>query len=403
MSQIKASLNNTAIRPERILIFLVMFILLFGIISLSSASSIVAYNKFQDPYYYVKHQLPFLAIGLVSFFYFAKRDYRSLRKYAVGFLLISIGLLVLVFIPGLGQHYGKAQSWIEIFGISVQPSEFVKFSLLFYLAAWLESRKKNLEETKEGILPFLFILGIVAFLMMLQPDFGTLSIISAISLLAYYVGGGKLKHIIYVMIIGGVMLSALIGVKIYKSDSSYQLDRIRCAFNPEFDTKKACYQINQSLIAVGSGGFWGRGLGQSRQKFFYLPEVSGDSIFAIIAEEFGLVGSLILVFSYLYLFYLGIRIARGAPDDFGKILAVGIAGWIAVQAVINIGGITNVIPMTGVPLPLVSSGGSALFTALSALGVLVNIGSNSGIYSRVNNANREPRIQDRKAARTKNI
>src|SRR3989339_603377 len=265
--------------PDKKLIVVIFTILTFGLISLSSASSVIAYDKFGDPYYYFKHQLFGLALGLIAFAIFSRIDYHIWKEYAFGFLFFSIVLLLLVFIPGLSAHYGKARSWINVFGYSVQPSEFVKLSFLLYLAAWLEARKKDLGEIEKGIGPFI----------------------------------------------------------------------------------------------VGSGGVLGRGLGASRQKYMYLPEVSGDSIFAIIAEETGFVVSVIFIILFLYLFYCGYKIAKNAPDDFGRILAIGISSWIVMQALINIGGIINAMPMTGVPLPLVSYGGSAILAALTACGILVNI------------------------------
>ncbi len=353
--------------PDKALIGIIAIILLIGLAVLSSASAVVAYYKFGDSYYYFKHQLFGLALGLIAFYFLSKINYHTWKKYAFGFLIFSIFLLILVFIPGLSAHYGKARSWINVFGFSLQPSEFVKLSFLFYLAAWLERRKTRLKHIEEGIGPFVVVLGFIGILMLMQPDIGTLSIIAATSLIVYFVGGGKVKHISVIMLLGTLAFVIMIFLK------PYQMNRFKCMFDPTFSTNDICYQTNQSLIAVGSGGIVGRGIGQSRQKFMYLPEVSGDSIFAIIAEEVGFVFSSILVVLYLILFYRGVLIARSAPDDFGKILAIGIVSWISIQAMINIGGIINLMPMTGVPLPLISYGGSSIMSSLAALGVLVNI------------------------------
>lgn len=349
------------------LIAAIFIILVFGLISLSSSSAVMAYAKFGDAYYYFKHQLFGLVVGLLAFWFFAKVDYRNWKKFAFGFLVFSIVLLLLVFIPGLKASWGTSHSWIDIFGYSVQPAEFVKLSFLLYLAAWLEARKNKLEDLHKGVGPFVVILGIIAFLMVLQPDIGTLAIISAISLIVYFVAGGKISHIASIIIFGLLCLFLLVQIK------PYQLNRFKCMIEPDFSKSEICYQTNQALIAVGSGGFWGRGLGQSRQKYMYLPEASGDSIFAIIAEETGFIVSFLLLACFLFLFYRTCLIAMNAPDDFGKILAIGIGSWITVQALINIGGMVNIMPMTGVPLPLVSYGGSAILAALSACGVLVNI------------------------------
>lgn len=353
--------------PDKILIAVIFTILIFGLISLSSASAVVAYEKFGDAYYYFKHQFFGVVIGLVAFFFFARTNYHIWKKYALGFLIFSVILLLLVFIPGLSAHYGKARSWINVFGFSLQPSEFVKLSFLLYLSAWLEARREDLHDFHQGIGPFVVVLGAIAGLMILQPDIGTLSIVTITSLIVYFIGGGKLSHILTIVLVGVIAFGIMVQIK------PYQMNRFKCMADPSWSSNDICYQINQSLIAVGSGGFWGRGLGESRQKFMYLPEVSGDSIFAIIAEEVGMFFSSILILCFVLLFYRGYLISKRAPDDFGRILAIGIVSWLVIQAIVNIGGIINIMPMTGVPLPLVSYGGSAILAALSALGVLVNI------------------------------
>jgi len=342
-------------------------ILVVGIVMLSSATTAYAYSRYQDSYYFFKRQLFGLGLSLVVFYFLSNIDYRLWKKYAFLMLVISIVLLLLVFIPGLSANYGKARSWINVFGFSLQPSELVKISFLLYLSAWLESRKGRLKDVGEGTGPFLAVLGIISLLMLLQPDFGTLSIIAFSSLVIYYVGGGSKRHMAVIIIMAVLALVIMIKIK------PYQADRFRCFNDPNYSANDVCYQVNQSLIAVGSGGFWGRGLGQSRQKFMYLPEVSGDSIFPIIAEEAGLVFSSLLVMLYFFLFYRGCRIAKNAPDDFGRILSIGIVTWLAFQALVNVGGMVNLIPMTGVPLPFVSYGGSAMISALGAVGILVNI------------------------------
>ncbi len=352
---------------DRGLVFVILAIIIFGLIELLSASGVVAYAKFGDAYYYFKHQLFGLSLGVVAFLYLARADYHYWRKYALGFLVFSIILLLLVFIPGISANYGKARSWINIFGYSLQPSEFVKLSFLIYLAAWLENRKENLEDFSQGIGPFIIILGVIAGLMILQPDIGTLSIVGVVSLLVYYVGGGSVKHIIFILLFSLLAFALMVQIK------PYQMNRFKCLLEPEAYKQDICYQVNQSLIAVGSGGIIGRGLGASRQKYMYLPEVSGDSIYAVVAEETGFIFSVLLIFAYLYIFYRGYKISLNAPDDFGRILAIGISSWFVIQAIINIGGIINIMPMTGVPLPLVSYGGSAILAALAALGILINI------------------------------
>lgn len=352
---------------DRPLIFITGAIIVFGLVMLSSASSVIAYNTYHDSYYFFKHQIFGFLIGLAAFWFFSKIDYHLWRKYALWMLVASIGLLLLVFIPGLSAGWGTSRSWINVFGYSLQPSELVKITFLIYLAAWLEGRKKKLAEISGGLGPFLVILGVIAILMLLQPDVGTLTIIALASLTVYFIGGGSIKHLVGLMILGMMVLAIMINIY------PYQANRIKCLLNPSFSKQEFCYQINQSLIAIGSGGFFGRGLGASRQKFLYLPQAQNDAIFPIIGEETGLVVSVALILLYLALFYRGVAIAKRAPDDFGKILAIGIVSWIIFQSLINIGGMVNIMPMTGVPLPMISYGGSAMLVALASIGILANI------------------------------
>ncbi|MCD4694528.1 putative lipid II flippase FtsW [bacterium] len=354
-------------KADKFLIVIIILLVYAGLLMLSSASSVVGYKMFDNSYYYFNHQILSVVLGAILFYIFSKINYFFWKKHAIGFLLISCLFLLLVFIPGLGAHYGKANSWINIFGFSLQPAEFVKVSFLIYLAAWLERRQGDLNSISQGLGPFLIILGFISFLMIMQPDIGTLAIIGISSVIVYFVGGGKIIHLISLGLVSVLVLVFILNAK------PYVKDRFNCLTNPEIDVQGQCYQINQSLIAVGSGGFWGRGIGQSRQKYMYLPEVSGDSIFSIIAEEVGFVFSSLLIILFFLFFLKGVLIAKHASDRFGQILAVGIVSWIAIQVFLNIGGMINLIPMTGVPLPLISYGGSAMMASLLALGILVNI------------------------------
>jgi cell division protein FtsW len=344
-------------------------LLLFGLVMLFSASSVVSYTRFGNTYHYFLRQFFSLIVSLGLFWFASKMNYHWWKKFAGLFLVFSIGLLLLVFIPGLRSEYGSARSWINIFGFSLQPSELVKISFLIYLAAWLEVKRHALKSWSGGVLPFLIVLGIISALMIAQPDIGTLSIIAVSAVAVFFVAGGRISHIL-----GGVVVAVMIlSIIISSGSSSYESDRFKCLKDPSYSPNDKCYQINQSLIAVGSGGLFGRGIGQSRQKFLYLPEVWADAIFPIIAEETGFIFSTLLILLYLFVFYRGLLIARAAPDLFGGALAVGIVVWLAAQTFLNIGGMINLIPMTGVPLPFVSSGGSATLAALLAMGILVNI------------------------------
>src|SRR3989339_85730 len=354
-------------QPDYVVMIIVAVIVVFGLVMLSSVSSAVSYARFSSTYVYFNRQLFGLAMGLVLFYVTSRLDYHRYKELALPLLALSLGLLVVVFVPGLAGGWGSARSWINIFGFSLQPSELVKITFLLYLAAWIDTRNRDLHDLHQGTAPFLILLGIITFLMLAQPDTGTLFIILAISLSVYFIGGGNVKHISYIVVVG------LVGLLLMLKIAPYQLDRFRCFFDHSYSPQDVCYQINQSLIAVGSGGFWGKGFGNSRQKFSYLPEVQGDAIFPVIAEETGMVTGIILVGLFAYLFYHGYLISKRAPDRYGKLLAIGIVTWFVFQAIVNIGGVINLIPMTGVPLPFFSYGGSAMMAALAAAGILVNI------------------------------
>lgn len=353
---------------DKSLIAAVLFLLVFGLVMLFSASSVVSYSRYTNTYHYFLRQFIWVAFSLGVFYFVSRIDYRWFKKFAGFFLFASVFLLILVFIPGLRAEYGAARSWINVFGFSFQPSELVKLSFLIYLATWLEAKKSALSDFWNGTFPFFLTLGFIGALMFAQPDLGTLFIIAFSSVVVFFAGGGKVKHL---LLVGGLGLLALFFI--FSPQSSYQSDRFKCLQDPSYSAQDKCYQINQSLIAVGSGGWFGRGIGQSRQKFMYLPEVWGDSIFPIIAEEIGFIFSTLLILLFLFVFYRGLLIARGAPDLYGSLLAVGVVSWLAVQSFLNIGGMINLIPMTGVPLPFISAGGSAVLANLIAIGILVNI------------------------------
>ena len=335
---------------------------------LFSASSVVSYEKFGNTYHYLSRQVISILIGLAAFYIVSRIDYHVWKKWAIFFLFCSIFLLLVVFVPGIRSSYGTARSWINIFGLSFQPSELVKLSFLIYLAAWLEVKNNQLSNFANGVFPFVVILGVISLLMAAQPDLGTLFIIIFMSAMVFFVAGGRMIHIV---VAGLLAVCALL--LFMRFNTSYQSDRFKCLENPNYSAQDKCYQINQSLIAVGSGGWFGRGIGQSRQKFMYLPEVWGDSIFPIISEEVGFIFSSLLILLFLFVFYRGLLIARAAPDIFGRAMATGIVAWLAVQTFLNIGGMINLIPMTGVPLPFISAGGSAMLSALIGAAIIVNI------------------------------
>lgn len=346
---------------DQTLLLLVAGMIVFGLIMLSSASSPVGYESFGDGYYFVKHQIFFgLVPGIIGLIFFLRLPYQRIKKHAFTMLIVSLVLLILVFIPGLGSQFGSSHSWISIGGLfSVQPGEIVKLTFLFYLAAWLEK--------KSELVPFLIALGSVLLLIMLQPDLGTTTIITAMAFAVYFAARAPVAHLIALGFAGLGGLGFLVAI------APYRAARFTTFLHPELDPQGIGYHINQALLAIGSGGILGLGYGQSRQKFEYLPEVAGDSIFAVIAEEMGFVIASLLVVAFVYLFWRGIQIAKNAPDAFGRYVAVGIVSWITLQAFINIGSMTSIMPMTGTTLPFVSYGGTSLAVTMSAIGVLLNI------------------------------
>jgi len=347
-----------------------MILLIFGLVMLASASASVGYDRFGDSYYFVKHQVVFgLIPGIAGLVFFSRTSYAFWKKHAWNLLIASLALLVLVFIPGLSAGIGTAHSWISIGGwFTVQPSEFVKLFFLFYLSGWLDTRGEHgVKDVGSGFLPFVLVLLAIIGLLALQPDVGTMSIVVIMSLVTYFLAGAPMAYVLALVSAGMAGIALLIGL------APYRLQRFMTFLNPELDPQGVGYHINQALLAIGSGGFFGLGYGHSRQKFQYLPEVAGDSIFAIIAEEMGFVVACLLVAAFVAFLWRTLAIANGAPDRFGRLVAAGVGTWITVQALANIASMAGLMPMTGIPLPFVSYGGTSLAVSLSAVGVVLNI------------------------------
>lgn len=354
-------------KPDFVLLGAAFFLIAFGLIMVSSAGAVVGFQRFGSSSFFFREQFVSFLIGLAALCITMTVDYRFWRRFAVPMLALSMLSLLLVLIPSIGFEAGGARRWMTFGNFQLQPSELTKLTFLIYLALWLEKRGEGVRNFTYGFLPFLIILGTIVGLVMLQPDLGTVTIIILLSIIVYFLAGARLRHIIGFFAGASGVLLFLIKI------SSYRSDRLTVFLNPEIDPQRIGYHINQALLAIGSGGLFGLGLGHSRQKYNFLPEVTSDSIFAVIAEEVGFFAVTFLVGVFILLLLRGIRIARAAPDAFGKYLAAGIAFMIVGQAFVNIAALTGLIPLTGVTLPFISYGGSSLVVTMAAVGLLANI------------------------------
>ena len=352
---------------DLLLFITIITISLFGIIMIYSASYIWAEYKFNDPFKFVKHQGLFFIIGIIMMLITSKIPYKVYFEKANTLLLISIILLILVIIPGIGTVRNGSRSWFGIGSFGIQPSEFAKLTLIIFTSKYLTKNEKDLKYIKKGVLPILGIVILVFGLIMLQPDFGTgmIILVSIIGLL--FVSGVDFKFFIRLGLIGVVGIVLLIAI------APYRLERILSFLNPWSDPLGSGFQIIQSLYAIGPGGLFGQGFMNSRQKHFYLPEPQTDFIFSIISEEFGFLGILIVAALFTIIIFKGFKIAQNSGDKFAKFLAFGITFGLAFQAILNLMVVVGLIPVTGVTLPFLSYGGSSLLITLISMGVLLNI------------------------------
>ncbi len=357
---------------DRTLFITILMLLGIGLLMIASAGVVFGKVRFGDEYYFFKQQLIGLGFGLAALFIFQRIHYRVWQKLVLPIFLVALGLLVLVFIPGFGTTVYGAARWVELGPLSFQPSEVMKFAIILYLSAWLSNKgQRKAADFFEGFVPFLVILSIVGFLIIKQPDTGTLGLIFLMSLSVFFASGASIAHLGYLFLAGLLFLFILI------KTAPYRMQRFLVYINPEHDPLGFGYQMTQALLAIGSGGILGVGLGHSRQKFNYLPEPVTDSIFAVLGEELGLIGAVVVVGLFLMVAWRGLKIAKSAPDEFGKLVAVGITSWIVFQAFINMAAITGLIPLTGIPLPFISYGGTSLVVLLAAVGILLNISKHS--------------------------
>lgn len=359
---------------DKIFFGIVIALVVIGLITFTSASlGILAKNETKF-YGVIFGQYIFgLLGGLIALFIGLKIPYKLLKKYSLLLFILSIILTILVLVPGIGQSHGGARRWIEILGYSFQPVEFLKIGFIIYFAAWLSWVKNKVKDPLFSILPLVVLMIIIAGVLLKQPDTKSIILITITALIMLFVSGTPLKFIFGVLGVSIVLFFILV------SFQPYLKERVNTFLNPNENSQSSSYQLQQSLIAVGSGGVFGRGLGQSIQKFNYLPEPQGDSIFAVIGEELGFVGTTIIILLYIAFALRGYRIAiRNGPDAFAKLLVIGLVSIITAQSFMNIASIIGVFPLTGVPLVFISHGGTALLLSLGMVGIILNISRYQG-------------------------
>ena len=353
--------------PDLPLFGVVVALVCVGVVMVYSASAIVAADRFHDPFFYQKKQLFWAVLGLGCLWGGMLLDYRWLERLVMPLLGLSFALLVLVLVPPFGQSINGTRRWFHLGPVSFQPVELAKFSLVLYLASFLTRRQEIIARFTEGLLPILLVAGSMAALTLLQPDLGNGLALIILTLAMAYLAGARVRHMVA---IAGCALPAVIALIAMKP---YRWRRMVAFMNPWDDPQGSGFQIIQSFLALGSGGWVGVGLGDSKQKLFYLPEPHTDFIFAIIGEELGLVGTTAIVALFALLIWRGLRVGLRAPDAFGAYLGLGLTIMLATQTIVNLGVVTGALPTKGLPLPFISFGGSALLMTMFSAGVLLNI------------------------------
>jgi cell division protein FtsW len=365
-------------KPDFVLLAIVFLLVVVGLVILASASMPLAAKITQErfgeanPFFYLRHQLLFgLLPGLLLCFIGYKLKIDTIKKFSPFLLLANVILLIMVFLPVVGTGVKGASRWVNLGFISLQPSEFLKLSFILYLSSWLSSRTKKKKKEKRffdsNFISFFFIIGLICTLLFLQPDMGTMTLIFCIGITLYFLAGTPVLQTLSVGSLGLLLLGLLAKL------APYRIERLTTFFNPDNDPLGSGYHLKQSLIAIGSGKIWGRGLGMSVQKFGFLPEPLSDSVFSIFAEETGFIGVFLLLLLFTLLFWNILRVGKNVQDKFCKLVVWGIGLWLMIQIFVNIGSMIGIMPLTGIPLPFISYGGSAMITELAAIGILLNI------------------------------
>jgi len=354
-------------RPDLVLLGAIMALLGIGFVMVYSSSAVRGYIQYDDPYHYLKMEILWVTMGLVAMFISMVVDLRWVRKFAKPALIVAIVLLIAVKIPGIGRRVNGADRWIGLGPLSIQPSEVIKLSMVLMMSHLLALNPHKIESFRKGVLPILGLMGVIAGLIMLQPDLGTTLVIAATTFFMLIAAGAKVGHI---LALGGTGLGLVVAAI---AAAPYRMRRIFAFLDPWADPLGNGYQTIQSLLALGPGGLFGLGLGQSRQKFLYLPENHTDFIFAMVGEELGFVGASLVVLTFFLFAWRGFRVAMRAPDAYMGFLAVGLTAMVSIQVMINMGVVSGVLPVTGITLPFISYGGTSLVFTMVGVGVLLNI------------------------------
>ncbi|MEN6413708.1 MAG: stage V sporulation protein E [Veillonellales bacterium] len=353
--------------PDFIIFFTVAILLGLGVVMVYSSSAVSAYVNFHDSYYFLKRQLIWVSLGLLTMLLTMNIDYHVWRKLTKPIMLVTLCLLVLVLIPGLGKVVNGARRWLGFGSLYLQPSEVAKLSMVLFCSTTLARRQDKMTSFFKGVVPQLLMLIVVFGLILKEPDLGTALAIGGTVFVLLFTAGAKISHLVSLGIagVGGIIAAILV--------EPYRLKRLLAFSDPWSDPLDTGYHIIQSLYAIGSGGLFGVGLGRSREKFLYLPEPHTDFIFAILGEELGFIGTTAVILLFFLFAWRGFKVAISAPDIYGSLLAAGMTTMIIIQALMNIAVVTASMPVTGIPLPFISFGGSALIFTMAGVGILLNI------------------------------
>lgn len=369
-------------KPDLVLMVVVGILLAVGLIMMYSISPVLSYKLLGSTSrnYYFYGQLTYMLAAIVVGLGVSRIYFPNWKKWSVFLLIVTIIALAIVMLPGLGFTKNGATRWIRLGPASFQPAELLKLTAVIYLAAWFESRREQMENWREVLVPFALMFAAASFvIVVMQRDMGTMMVLAASVLGLYFVAGAPIKQ--YGALIAGAAAAGVVAILAFP----HRMERLLVFLDPSKDPTNTGYHISQALIAIGSGGILGRGLGHSYQIYGYLPEAANDSIFAVIGEEFGLLGAIVMVVLFALVVQRGLRIAKAAPDTFSRLLAIGITLWLGFQAIINIAAMLSLVPLTGIPLPFISYGGSSLMLSLIGVGILLNISK----YTDLSKTNRE--------------